>query len=409
MKPMLKLSTLIILFCMCLAPTAYAGELENKLMSEAINNNAKEVRALAEKGANVNAKDSDGATALIWAAYYGNTDVVRVLIEKGADVNAGNNKKQTALHLAADKGHTNIARLLVDKGADVNAKDMFNDTAALIADKQNHPQTAAAIRRQGGGSAQKDFDALIRSGSQDLETIVRMARSLRPLPAVPREAKDEMTKGMAAFKFAKRPDDFAVAESHFARASYLAPWLPEPYYNLALSQERGAYAKGQQYKFHAAKDSLGKYLVATSDPKDIQTGKQKMAELELQIKRYDDFADEVNAGVKAYNKGPTGYMEAARHWRRAIEMCPDHQEADRVYYNLGDVSMNQGDLDAAYQYMQKAFELMPDPSESDRPGRYTNMGILLERRGDRAKACILYKKGCNNGSKASCGNLSNCP
>ncbi len=70
--------------------------------------------------------------------------------------------------------------------------------------------------------------------------------------------------------------------------------------------------------------------------------------------------------------------------------------------------MNQGDLDAAYRYMQKAFELMPDPSESDRPGRYTNMGVVLERRGDRAKACVYYRKGCNNGSKVSCRNLSNC-
>ena len=67
--------------------------------------------------------------------------------------------------------------------------------------------------------------------------------------------------------------------------------------------------------------------------------------------------------------------------------------------------MYQGDLDGVYKNMQKAFELMPDPSESDRPGRYTNMGVVLERRGDRARACVYYKKGCSNGSTVSCNNM----
>jgi len=407
MKSMFKLLTLLILFCMSLAPVTSAGELENRLMSEAINNNAREVRALAEKGADINAKDSEGVTALIWAAYYGNTDVVRVLIEKGADINVSNSRKQTALHLAADKGHTNIARLLVEKGADVNAKDMFGDTAALIADKQNHPETAAAIRRQGGSSAGQDFDALMRSGTQDLETIVRMARSLRPPPAVPQAARDEMTKGMAAFKFAKRPEDFTIAEDHFDRASRLAPWLPEPYFNLALAQEKGAYARGQQRKFHDALKSLEKYLIAVSDPKDVQTGKQKMAEIDRQIKRYDDFADEVNAGVAAYKKGPGGYAEALRYWRRAVEIGSDYPTAYIVYSNLGEVTMYQGDLDASYTYYQKSFELMPDPAEI--PARAVNMGVVLERRGDKAKACTYYKKACDVGDKVGCGNMRNCP
>ncbi|OPY79830.1 MAG: photosystem I assembly protein Ycf3 [Syntrophorhabdus sp. PtaU1.Bin058] len=397
----------ILVLSMVLTSTALAGELENKLMDEAINNNAKEVRVLADKGANVNTKDSDAYTALHWAAYYGNIDVVRALIEKGADVNAQNNRKQTPLHLAADKGHTNAAKLLVEKGADVNAKDMFGDTPAIIADKQNHPQTAAVIRSQGGGSARQDLDALIKSGSRDLETIVRMARSLKPPPTVPQAARDEMTKGMAAFKLAKRPEDFAIAEEHFDRASRLAPWVPEPYFNLALAQEKGAYARGQQHKFHDAQQSLEKYLIAASDPKDIQAGKQKMAELDIQIKRYDDFANEVNLGVNAFQRGPGGYVEAFRRWTKAIEIYPDHPEVYRVYANLGDVTMNQGDLDAAYKYYQKSFDLIPDPSVI--PARFTNMGVVLERRGDLAKACAYYKKGCAGGSKVSCGNMSNCP
>jgi ankyrin repeat protein len=375
----------------------------------AVVGNTDVAKLLIERGADVNAKDEGQATPLHNAANCGQTDVAKLLIEKGADVNARDRNQWTPLHNAVRWGKTDVAKLLIENGADVNAKDSSESTPARVAERENRPELAAMIRRQGGGSARQDFDALVKNQSGDVKTIVRLARTLTPPPAVPQEARDEMVKGAAAFKMAKRPEDFAEAEARFSKASQLAPWLPEPYFNLALAQEKLALARGQQNKFDDAKDSLNKYLIAVTDPKDTQAGKQKMAELDLQIKRYNEFADESNMGVKAYQKGPSGYNEAIRHWRKAIEMYPDHPQADRVYTSLGEVYMHQGDLDAAYKYMQKAFELVPEPSESDRPGRYTNMGVVMERRGDRAKACIYYKKGCDNGSKVSCGNLSNCP
>jgi tetratricopeptide (TPR) repeat protein len=216
-----------------------------------------------------------------------------------------------------------------------------------------------------------------------------------------------MMKGTAAFKLAKRPEDFKEAVEHFNKASQLAPSLPEPYFNLALAQEKLAFARWQQYNFQAAKFSLEKYLIAATDPKDIQAGKQKMIELDLEIKQYQDFADEINLGNEAFKKGPNRYNEAIQHFRSAIEMYPDHPFAYMAYANLGLVYMNQGDLDAAYKCMQKSFELVPEPS--DMPGHYTNMGAVLERRGDRAKACIYYKKGCDFGDRVSCGNMRSCP
>jgi Flp pilus assembly protein TadD len=63
--------------------------------------------------------------------------------------------------------------------------------------------------------------------------------------------------------------------------------------------------------------------------------------------------------------------------------------------------MNQGNLDDAYRYMQKSLEVNPNPVENT---RYNNLGVVLERRGDRAKACTYYKKACDLGNKVSCGN-----
>jgi len=370
-------------------------------------------KLLIEKGADVNAKDSDQRTPLHNAASSGKTDVAKLLIERGADVNAKNIGQMTPLHWAASNGKTDVAKLLIEKGADVNAKDNQNYTPAVVAEKRNYPELAAMIRKQ-GGTERQDFDALVQrvmsSGVDinDLQTIVNMARMLTPPPAVPQEARDEMVKGMAAFKLAKRPEDFAEAEAHFSKASHLAPWLPAPYFNLALAQEKLALARGQQNKFFDAKSSFEKYLIAATDPKDTQEGKQKMAELDLLIKRYQEFRNEADAGVYYYQKGSS--IKAIELLRKAIEIYPDHPDADYAYDTLGQVYMNQGDLDAAYKYMQKAFELVPEPSFLN-TARYTNMGVVLERRGDRAKACIYYKKGYDNGSKVSCQNYrnGNCP
>ena len=59
------------------------------------------VKALIEAGADLNAKENDGWTALHLAARNGKLDCVKALIEAGADLNAQKNDGSTALHLAA--------------------------------------------------------------------------------------------------------------------------------------------------------------------------------------------------------------------------------------------------------------------------------------------------------------------
>ena len=68
-------------------------------------------------GANVNAKNKDGRTALFWAVLYDRTEIVRVLLQNGANVNAKDNNGDTALMWATGFGHTETADLLRSYGA----------------------------------------------------------------------------------------------------------------------------------------------------------------------------------------------------------------------------------------------------------------------------------------------------
>jgi ankyrin repeat protein len=73
---------------------------------------ARNARLLIENGANVNTKANNGWTPLMWAARGGIDWLVRLLIEKGADINARNNDGDTALMWAELEGHKHVVRLL---------------------------------------------------------------------------------------------------------------------------------------------------------------------------------------------------------------------------------------------------------------------------------------------------------
>jgi ankyrin repeat protein len=95
-----------------------SGSAASQLINAAGTGDTTTVRALLDKGTDVNTKDgSFGHTALILAARQGHTATVRALLDKGADVNAQDNYGFTALWWAMKNGHTEIVQLLKQAGA----------------------------------------------------------------------------------------------------------------------------------------------------------------------------------------------------------------------------------------------------------------------------------------------------
>ena len=107
---------------------------ESPLMTCARTGAADAVRLLAERGADVNARESHrGQTALMWAAGGTHPEAVQALIERGADVNAASTGGFTPLMFAAREGNPESARLLLAANARIDAATPAGETALLIA------------------------------------------------------------------------------------------------------------------------------------------------------------------------------------------------------------------------------------------------------------------------------------
>ncbi|MDB5969729.1 MAG: ankyrin repeat protein [Hydrocarboniphaga sp.] len=76
------------------------------------------VKQLIARGADVNLADHAGWSPLIHAAYFGSgEELLSLLVDHGANVNAQNNRGLTALYLASAAGHEPQVQLLLAHGA----------------------------------------------------------------------------------------------------------------------------------------------------------------------------------------------------------------------------------------------------------------------------------------------------
>jgi len=225
------------------------------------NKNAAVVKKLLKEGADVNAAQGDGMTALHWAALNGDGELASMLLYAGANVGAKTRLGgYTPLHLAAQVGHASViaplvaagapvtavtatgatalmqaahsgsadsVRILLENGADPNLKETANgQTALMFAAASDRLDVVKLLLARGADisatSRVEDFSALTMSSEVDQNGVPREAQPTQrgDVPGVTRPFNyNELIGkhgGLSALHFAARQGAIATAEALIA-------------------------------------------------------------------------------------------------------------------------------------------------------------------------------------------------
>ena len=180
------------------------------MWAAAANENPEVISILLEAGADLNAKDEDGRTALMWAAE--NTpEVVSVLLRAGADINVRDNYGSTVLIRAAQNcENPDVITVLVEAGADVNAKNNDGDTALIRAAQLGTPDGISALLGAGADVNVKGYEGgtALMSAACDIEE----TDSLKLLLKAGADVNAKSDEGKTALDLAQEMDNVEAAK-----------------------------------------------------------------------------------------------------------------------------------------------------------------------------------------------------
>ena len=120
------------------------------------------------------------------AVIHGDVEGVREMLAAGADADARNRYGQTALMVAAQRGHVRIVEALVEAGADLDVTAKYNLTALMLAIVAGHAAVARIIAGAGadlrvkgtgapGFSEKTAYDLAVARGMTELSANLERA------------------------------------------------------------------------------------------------------------------------------------------------------------------------------------------------------------------------------------------
>ena len=201
------------------------------LIDAAKNVDREAVRSLLKQGANVNATQADGATALHWASYRDDLESADLLIRSGANVNARNDLGATPLWAACQNGSESMVGRLLTAGANPNAALLLGETPVMVAARSGSPAVVELLAAQGANvnaRAARGQTALMWAVAQKHPEVVKVllangadiharSDSWTEVMAVPPHGYLEYNRAIphgndTALMFAARVDDLASAK-----------------------------------------------------------------------------------------------------------------------------------------------------------------------------------------------------
>lgn len=163
------------LLMFALAGIAQAAD-KATLADAAEQRNRAAIRELLATGADVNAAQVDGMTALHWAVYNDDAETAGLLVRSRANVNATNRYGVPPLFIACTNGNGALVRLLLDAGANANASLPGGETVLMTAARVGNLEAVKALLARGANpnaQERREQTALMWAAAEGHATVVR--------------------------------------------------------------------------------------------------------------------------------------------------------------------------------------------------------------------------------------------
>ncbi len=318
-----------------LASTVSAASLEPSLADAVERQDYSQIRSLLDKGANVNAPQFDGTTALHWAAYNDDFETAKLLTDAGADVKAQNRYGITPLTPAITSSADDLVELLLEKGADSNVTLEGGETALMTASRVGSVRAVKALLAKGADVyAKEDLgqNALMWAAAEGQTDVVQALIEAGADPCV------RVKSGFTAFLFAVREGRLDVARLLLDNGTDPNETIETLYLSRRLSREGPRYpgegmsalliaATNQHYELAAM------LLEAGADPNASLPGYivlHKMASLR-------------HPGVGDNSPSPqgSGNVSSLEFVRKLVEHGADVNARTSVKIRLGNTRLNK--------------------------------------------------------------------
>jgi uncharacterized protein len=182
------------------------------------------IKTLLEKRVDVNAPESDGTTALHWAARTDDLETVQILIRAKANVRAKNRYGMTPLHLACANGNASIVESLLKAGADPNTALPEGETVLMAAARAGSTGAVKALLDHGADIHAKESwrgqTALMWAAAEGNSEVIRL------LVARGADKGVRSNGGFTAFLFAVREGKLSAVKTLLELGANLNESLP---------------------------------------------------------------------------------------------------------------------------------------------------------------------------------------
>ena len=222
--------------------------LDSPVADAAMDGDIGAVRALLTEGADVNAPQGDGMTALHWAAEAGDVEMVGMLLYAGANLQGVTRLGDyTPLHLASKAGKDRVVAQLLEAGADPSAYTTTGDVTPLhFAAASGSTATVEALLDHGADvdvtESVRGQTALMLAAGRNRVAVVQLLLDQGADPSIltyvvdipalqraDREASGRRNRVLETFKEEQAPDDLGWRpDSRQVQAAVQAAWSGEP-------------------------------------------------------------------------------------------------------------------------------------------------------------------------------------